>query len=242
MKENLPVNNNASIENRQTILREKLNRLQQELHEIQQKTFEFEAVLRSHLENEIVIEQELFVLYKKVQKAKKLKRLAQKFKGKNKVEGLLVVKNKKSAVVEEDQKEFKRLYREAMLQAHPDKYSLHEDKVDLATEITTKLIEIYQSGDLEKLRDFHAHICSGNALNNIDLIKNNSTVTFDDVYLQKEIIAIEKELIEAKNRHTYQVLISYKNPMTYIFELKEFYTDRIFKLKKRTRNAHKFEL
>ncbi|MBP9602269.1 MAG: hypothetical protein KBE41_12265 [Lutibacter sp.] len=242
MEENLPLDNNSFIENRQTILKEKLTLLQHELGEIQQKTYEFEAVLRSHLENEIVEEQELFVLYKKVQKAKKLKRLAQKNKGKKTVEGILVIKKIVSENIVEDQKELKRLYREAMLQSHPDKYSLHEDKVDLATEITTKLIEIYQSGDLEKLRDFHAHICSGNALSSIDLFDVTAKIKYDDVYLQKEIIAVEKQLAEAKNKYTYQVLITYKNPLTYIFELKEFYDDRIFKLKKRTRNSHKFEL
>ena len=242
MKEKLPIINNIILENRQTILKEKLALLQQEIREIQEKTFEFETVLRGHLENEIVEEQELFVLYKKIQKAKKLKRLAQKYKNKKAVEAVLVIKKQSLERVIEEQKELKRLYREAMLQSHPDKYSLHEDKVDLATEITTKLIEIYQSGNLEKLRDYHAHICSGNALNAIDLVENTSNEKLDDVYLQKEIIALEKLLIEAKNRHTYQVLMTYENPLTYIVELKEFYADRIFKLKKRTRNSHKFEL
>ena len=60
--------------------------------------------------DDIIEEQELTVLYKKIQKAKKEKRLAQKKKGKNykEIEGVKVVsKNKKVNVNFEDQKEKK---------------------------------------------------------------------------------------------------------------------------------------
>ena len=167
--------------------------------------------------------------------------MAQKRKGKNFKEktGIkLIEKSKKGSSTLEDQKEKKRLYREAMLFAHPDKFSMQEEKINLATEITTKLIEIYASGSLDKLRDYHTHICTGNALKGSMPLKVINEIKGNDLYLEKEIIQIELQLENAKNKQTYKVLTEYENPLTFIVELKEFYVDRIFKLKKRTRKAN----
>ena len=73
-------------ESEQFFLKTKLKVLQAELNSIEQKIIAFETILRSHLENEIIEEQELNVLYKNLQKAKKEKRIAQKKRGKNKKE------------------------------------------------------------------------------------------------------------------------------------------------------------
>ena len=146
MNSELPISNNPED---QLLLKAKIKIAKQQLRDVEQKTDEFEAVLRLHIVDDIIEEQELTVLYKKIQKAKKEKRLAQKKKGTNykEIEGVKVVsKNKKVDVNFEDQKEKKRLYREAMLNSHPDKYSLDDEKNDMATEVTTKLIEIYQNG------------------------------------------------------------------------------------------------
>ena len=242
-KNTLPVSNDN--EQDQLLLKAKINLLQKELNDIEQMTNAFEAILRSHLINELIEEQELTVLYKKVQLAKKERRFAQKKKGKNfnEVDGLKVIaKNKSKIASEDDQKEKKRLYREAMLFVHPDKFSMHDEKIDLATEVTTKLIEIYQNGNLAELQIFHTHIFSGNALmhfpENSEKISNNK----EDSYLQNEVEKLEKKLQIAKTKHTYKVLTEYENPLTFIDELKEYYQDRIFKLKKRTRKANLFDL
>ena len=164
-KNTLPVSNDTAQE--QLLLKVKITHLQKELNDIEQKTNAFEAILRSHLTNELIEEQELTVLYKKVQLAKKEKRFAQKKKGKNfkDLEGLKVIaKNNVNSTSEGDQKEKKRLYREAMLFVHPDKFSMNHEKIDLATEVTTKLIQIYQTGNLAELQIFHTHIFSGNAM------------------------------------------------------------------------------
>lgn len=124
-----------------------------------------------------------------------------------------------------------------MLISHPDKFSFNHDKIDLATEITTKLIEIYQSGDLEKLQDYHMHICSGNAFQQITSIRAERINTIKDHYLEKEISVAEQRLNQVKNKQTYIVLMEYENPLIFIDELKEYYADRIFKLRKRTRKA-----
>ncbi|MDD3723527.1 MAG: hypothetical protein PHW92_13760 [Lutibacter sp.] len=227
------------------LLKAKINLLQKELNDIVQKITAFEAILRSHLTDEIIEEQELTVLYKKVQLAKKEKRYAQKKKGKSfkEVEGLKVISKKDSnSSIDDNQKEKKRLYREAMLFVHPDKFSIHDDKIDLATEVTTKLIEIYKTGNLAELQIFHTHIFSGNALMHFSEVSEKNANTKVDSYLQKEIEKLEKQLQLAKTNHTYKVLTEYENPHTFIDELKEYYKDRIFKLKKRTRKANLFDL
>lgn len=233
--ENFPISNENGQE--QLLLKAKLKALQNELAVVLQKTTAFEITLRSHLENEIIEEQELTVLYKKLQQEKKQKRLAQKQKGKKFKQpiGLKIInKNKEASATVEDQKERKRLYREAMLFSHPDKFSMDENKVDLATEITANLIDIYKNGNLETLQNYHTHICSGNAF--LELIPVNKNIV-NDIYLEKEIEQLIIKLDKAKNKHTYKVLTEYENPLSFISELKEFYADRIFKLKKRTRKV-----
>uniref|UniRef100_UPI0040484D31 hypothetical protein n=2 Tax=Roseivirga sp. TaxID=1964215 RepID=UPI0040484D31 len=223
---------------RQQLLKARISAIEAELIQIQQKTLAFETVLRTKLANELIEIQELTVLYKQQKKDKKLKRLAQKKRGKNYVEpmGLAVtLKPLKPEIPVESAKEMKRLYREAMLQVHPDKFSLQDDQLELATEVTTKLIEIYKSGDLEQLKLYHGHIFSGNALGIVNTnIKTDRDS--DDLYLKNELIKAEQQLQQAKEKYTYKVLTEYSDPMTFISELKEFYTDKINKLRKRTRS------
>ncbi|MBK5209380.1 MAG: hypothetical protein JJE44_07735 [Flavobacteriaceae bacterium] len=240
---NLPITNNNEQE--QLLLKAKINLVQQELNEIEQKVNAFEAILRSYLENEIIEEQELTVLYKKLQLAKKEKRFAQKKKGKNfkEVEGLKVISNNiRQTNSLDEQKEKKRLYREAMLFVHPDKFSMHDEKIDLATDITTKLIEIYQTGNLAELQIYHTHIFSGNAMMQFPETSEKNVNAKQDSYLKNELEKLEKQLQLAKNKHIFKVLTEYENPLTFIDELKEYYHDRIFKLKKRTRKANLFDL
>ena len=219
------------------LLRLRIKTIAGELNQILQKTLAFETVLRTKLANELIKIQELTVLYKQQKKDKKLKRLAQKKRGKNYVEPIGLVANPKSLKPEmpvESAMEMKRLYREAMLYVHPDKFSLQDDQLDIATEVTTKLIEIYKSGDLEQLKFYHGHIFSGNALEIVGAMAKKENIA-DDLYLKNELIKVEQQLQQAKEKYTYKVLTEYSDPMTFILELKEFYTDKINKLKKRTR-------
>jgi len=188
----------------------------------------------------IIEEQELCDLYRRMQKAKKQKRQEQKKRGKNYKEpvGLKTIPKQKITTTEskEIEKEKKRLYREAMLHVHPDKFSMQEDKIDLASEITSQLIQIYKSGSLKDLQLYHSHIFSGNALDQTSEVNfSNSNASLEDAYLKQEKEKLERELAFAKNRQTYRVLKDYENPMLFAEELKAYYTDRLFKLRKRTR-------
>ncbi len=231
----------ASIEEvDQQKLREQIQNLQAELAAIEKETQNFEALLQTQLSDLIVEEQELFILYKKIKKAKKAKRLAQKKRGKNYKEpkGLqMLPQQEKKLLPPEQQQEKKRLYREAILHIHPDKFSTNEKETDLATELTSRLIEIYQTGSLETLRAYHTHIFKGNT--GIKLTAVAATIkTFPkDNYLQQEIERITKAIQLAKAHQLYQVVTEYEDPLSFVQELKDYYEDRILKLKKRTRKG-----
>ena len=222
-------------------LQEQVQQLRSKLEALTAQVNAFEALLQSHLINEIIEEQELSILYKEQKAEKKAKRLAQKKKGKNYVEpvGLLAQKQPStaSAINPSESKEKKRLYREAMLHVHPDKFSMNADKVDVATSLTTRLVEIYKQEDLATLVAFHAHL-----LNNAGLTKDatHSSKVSDssvapDAYLLMEKAQLEKALDAVKSKHSYHVLTTYEDPSSFIEELKAYYQDRIQKLKRRTR-------
>ena len=106
-----------------------------------------------------------------------------------------------------------------------------------------KKIEIYQNGTFQELQTYHTHILSGNALMNYGEEPFSSKhKTIEDNYLKYEVEQLEKLLRVAKNKHTYKVLTEYKKPLSFVDELLAYYKDRIFKLKKRTRKADKFDL
>ena len=238
MSEKYPYKLNDTSE--QEALQAQLESLSQELEAILLKTGNFENILRTHLENALIEEQELTVMYKQQKAAKKEKRLHQKKRGKNyrKIDGLQAVAIKKTPTSNpEEQQEKKRLYREAMLHVHPDKFSMQADKLDLATTITTKLIAIYSTGDLETLRAFHAHIFQGNDLLTDHIVPQKEIMLPKNNYLLLEIQKMAMRLEEAKNKHTYKVLMEYEDPMTFLEELKAYYEDRLLKLRKRTRKG-----
>ena len=230
----------ATGSNDQKRLREQIQTCQEELEKIQQETRTFEALLYAQLSDLIVEEQELFILYKQIKKAKKAKRLAQKKRGKNYKEntGLqITAKQKKKDIPSDQQQEKKRLYREAILHIHPDKFSMNENETDIATEMTSRLIEIYKTGSLETLQAYHAHIFNGNAGIQLEDAAASIKVIHKDDYLQQEKDSIEKAIHLAKNHQLYKVITEYEDPLLFIKELKAYYEDRILKLKKRTRKG-----
>ncbi|WP_046756977.1 hypothetical protein [Kordia jejudonensis] len=237
-QEKLPITTNLdSID-----LKIQLEQLQKEFAAVTQKVTEFETLLYRHLGDEILEVQELTVIYKELKRAKKQQRQLQKQRGKNYVAptGLNVVeKATPKTAIKEDSQEKKRLYREAMFHVHPDKFSLQATETELATEVTTKLIQIYKEGDLKALQAYHAHIFSDTSLRSLAGNANVKLQANSQVHLLAEIETIKEQLHQIKRKSTYTVLMTYKNPYTFVDELKLYYKDRIAKLKKRTRKAFK---
>jgi hypothetical protein len=220
------------------LLQEEINGLRSELQGITDRTSAFESKLAAGITDYIIEEQELTLLYKQQKKAKKDQRNEQKKRGKNYRSPMetLPIAPKAPTLHVGEQREKKRLYREAMLFVHPDKFSLQMDKLDLATEVTTKLIEIYRSGDLETMRAFHAHIFNGNTLlAPFSQPERTSRSGLDYLVLERDKLITDLEL--AKNKYTYKILSTYEDPMLFLEELKAYYQDRIYKLKKRTRTG-----
>ncbi len=243
MSENFLTKGQFNQLNEKPDLKAQIKALNHQLELVEKETAAFVFKLRTILIDLIIEEQELSDLYRRMQKAKKEKRLEQKKRGKNYTEpqGIIPIAKKEESTsnTKEERKELKRLYREAMLQVHPDKFSMHTDKLDLATEITSKLIEIYRSGNLKKLQLFHAHIFSGHALDQTSIAsQNHKNALTDDLYLKHQIDELEHKLKHAKNKVSYRVLKDYQNPMHFADELKDYYEDRLFKLRKRTRKAY----
>jgi hypothetical protein len=221
-------------------LKLKINVVKAEIEKVKNELNEFEAILRNFVLDDMIEEQELAAKYRNFQKEKKNKRLAQKKKGKNYQEpkGLKVVQNEK--VQEESQEsklERKQLYRETMLRIHPDRVGNSMEDKSRATELTIKLVEIYSSGNRKELELFCAHVQSEEDKESSVLmdtkIENSATV----VYFENELANLELNLAKLKSKHTYEVLSTYERPIDFAQELKDFYKDRIEKLKKRTRKV-----
>lgn len=230
----------SSSENQNEIaIQNKINELQKEYDAIESKLYLFENQLRLALEDCIIEAQELTVVYKKLKKAKKEKRFEQKKRGKNyKESSELTIShydNRKESVSPSEKIERKKLYREAMLNVHPDKFSLNENQLDLATNVTSNLIEIYKTGSLDDLKFYHSKIMRGVLLGVDNKIVDNAVDV--ERYLKKQLLDIEDKLSSIKKKHTYVVLTTYNDPMSFIEELQEYYLDKIEKLKKRTRKA-----
>lgn len=218
-------------------LEAKIAALKKELNAIESQTDQFEAKLRTELWDFIIEAQELTALYKELQKFKKQRKLQQKQKGKklqNQTE-LIPIAPIKPKEKTDNQKAKKTLYREGMMLTHPDHFSIEADKEEEATELTVQLIDIYKNGEIEELEDFVNYLKG-----NISKSKKGATAENTSVdYLYRLIAELEEKIAKAKLVHTYVVLTEYKNPMDFLKELQDYYEDRIFKLKKRTRKADK---
>jgi hypothetical protein len=224
--------------------------LQMEISALQ-KTFDLERIklngfnqlIHTQLDKVIAQVLHLFELYKSQKKAKKDKRLAQKKKGKNYKEPTAVIQ--KSILVannfgldKETQQEIRRIYKEAILQVHPDKihHDSGEEKIQKATAITAQLNGLYKKGDLEELIQFYQFVILGDEAADQDNTTHpivNSKVRLDA--LRKKKIDILKQIEDLQQSFTYQVLVTYENPLTFIDELRIQFQERIKQLEKRTR-------
>ncbi|MCH6201029.1 hypothetical protein MMU07_15690 [Aquiflexum sp. LQ15W] len=180
---------------------------------------------------------------KEKQQFKKAKRLEQKKRGKNYKEPVQVLSPKPakkftSESSEDEKQELKRLYKEAVVQIHPDKLGPNRDQVDVrsATELTSQLNEIYKNGDLEALLYFYQNIILVHptlANRELEMPAVNLKIRMASLLSKKE--ALTRQLIQLESNYLYHVLKTYENPLTFIDELKIQFQEKIGKLEKRTR-------
>ncbi len=223
-------------------LEQEIALLERELTEAETRINVFTAQIRAQLQEQIRRIGELVSLYKNQKQEKKAKRQAQKKKGKNyrEPQNLQPSKNgseKGQKVEKPNRAELKRLFREAIVQVHPDKFATEEETLALkATELTRQLTELYQSGDLEELKGFHEHILSGNAMAHVpyqpDTVKDPAAMSN---FLQRKRDELSQLIREIKTSELYHVLETYENPLTFIPELKQQFENRIAVFERRTR-------
>ena len=238
----LPDKNSSSKQDAIALLEKEIALLESELLELENAVNTFKAQIRTALSAQIQQIQELTILYKNQKQAKKLKRLEQKKRGKNYKEPLGLKTNDASFTAQklvsaEDNQELKRLYREAIVQIHPDKLVDADDELnERATAITGQLNEVYKNGDLEELNRLHEYIISGNALTYIP----DQPETVNDLpamiqFLQQKKLKLQQLLHEIKTSAIYELLMSRKDMPELISELKIQFEERIVTLQKRTK-------
>ncbi|KAA9345954.1 J domain-containing protein [Adhaeribacter soli] len=227
----------AALENEIAILEKELLSAETELNT-------FTTQIRQQLQGQIIRIRELTDLYKKQKAAKKAKRLEQKKKGQNYREPKELRRSDNGIQSAEkaakpDEQELKRLYKEAIRQVHPDKFTNEEPEIsDRANALTVQLNAIYDAGDLEELQGFYEHIISGNAMSHVPYKPEtvaNPEALLD--YLQKKQQELLAALNEIKTSQLFEVLKTYDNPLTFIPELRQQFDERIAVLEKRTRKG-----
>jgi len=226
-------------------LQKEIATLEAELEKVRNDLGTFENIIHRRLDNEIRRLKELSDLYKKQKRDKKLKRLEQKQRGKNYVapsqlQNLHQTSTESSDASPEERKELRRLYKEAVVQVHPDKinYGGESDKISQATALTAQLNGIYQRGDLEELINFYENVILGNPISEIEF-SNISQVDekLRIMHLSRKKETLSKQLHDLKSSYTYGILTTYIDPLTFIDELYVQLHERIKLMEKRTKKA-----
>lgn len=239
MKHSL-INKSAALED----LKAELLLLQNEYSQKAKQLSQFENFLREKLNSQLVTIRELEAVYKAEKRAKKDKRIQQKLK--NKKSGttssfsVAVQATAQSTAKEEIPTDIKKLYREALQNIHPDKFAHNTDHAQIANEITTELIQVYQNNDFDRLKDLHELIIYGNIL---ELSNQNTSVespkkdTLESV--QKEIETLQQHILVLQNSQLYLLMIENEDVQKLLETLKTQFEERIQVLLKRTRKSRK---
>ncbi|HEX2958040.1 MAG TPA: hypothetical protein VHO70_14495 [Chitinispirillaceae bacterium] len=217
--------------------------LEEELRAAESNVRTIKSQIQARYHNEIVRIHDLYSLYKSQKRLKKDKRLDQKKRGKNYKEptGLKKVTKETSADsndAPDTSHELKKLYREAVVQVHPDKFINHPAQISKRSlELTIQLIDIYQSGNLEKLKQAHRHIMSGNAMAECheDTSKIPDPAAMKE-YLVRKRDTLVSELTKVKESYFYQVVTASEDHSKFIDNMATQFYLRIKQLERRTRS------
>lgn len=225
------------------ILQREITLLEKEVEITKSELETFELRIQTQLKQQILRIQELFAIYKQQKLKKSAKRLEQKKRGKNYKEPKqpILFKRQKAAEsldVSLEKQELKRLYKEAVVYVHPDKfqYAGDEEEIKRATSITAQLNGVYKRGDLEELLNLYHYIVSGHRVEQTDMIKEEVINPKTRIAsLNKKKASLATNLENLKSSYTYTVLKTYENPLLFIDELREQFRKRIIQLEKRTK-------
>ncbi|EMR01572.1 hypothetical protein [Cesiribacter andamanensis] len=226
------------------LLQQEIREMETELESIKQELAPFEAQIHARLDGHMDRIQQLADLYKQQKREKKARRLEQKKRGKNWQEPTQLRTVQPSteappAQADAIQRELRRLYKEAVVQVHPDKFvhAGEQERIQRATAITAQLNALYKRGDLEELIHFYHAIMGSTAVAEKGRGAAGLSV---DPQLRLEALKRKKEevrqrLEQIRGSYLYTVLKTYENPLLFIDELQQQFEERIQQLEKRTR-------
>jgi hypothetical protein len=233
------LSNDGSIQK----LNDEIRHLEEMISRIGEDINGFEKSIRLKLNSLIFRMTVLSEKMKEKQVLKKAKRLEQKKRGKNYKEPVQLINSKPvnkavHQVNKGEDLELKRLYKEAIVQVHPDKLGPggEEDAIKTATDLTAQLNGIYKNGDLEALLNFYQNIILAHPNfehRAIDLPSIDPKIRLAALISKKEELA--RQLQKLENNYLFHVLKTYEDPMTFIDELELQFQEKITKLEKRTR-------
>jgi hypothetical protein len=221
-------------------LEKEIAMLESEIQDVESIVNNFQSQIHLQLHRQIRRIRELTILYKSQKKTKKEKRLQQKQRGKNYKDSATskrIPKRSGNKLNANNAHELKRLFKEAIVHVHPDKFvQADADKNGKATALTAQLISLYEKGALDELTDFHEYIISGNAMSHVpyepaSVEDPKSLINF----LEKKRQELTRLLEQNRELQLYKVLKTYPEPRKFIYELDLQFQQRIVQLEKRTR-------
>lgn len=221
-------------------LEKEIAALENALNDAETKLNVFTAQIRNQLAPQIQRLQVLVMRYKKLKQDKKEKRLEQKKKGKHyQAPPTVPVYKNASEITSKTQapEDLKRLYKEAIVLVHPDKVGAENAGLtQQANALTAELNALFERGDLEELKGFHAHILSGLAFSHARFAQIKSANSEAQLsYLQTKRDNLKKALEDLQASELFFVLQTYADPLTFIPELRQQFEARIAVFEKRTR-------
>ena len=213
--------------------------LQAELNLLETAIANFQSEIRLELAAQILLFRELTDIYKNRKKAKKQKRMEQRKRGKNYKQPVGLKRTDASFTTEnlvsaDERQEIKRLYKEAILQVHPDKLTDADEALyQLATSLTAQLNGFYNSGNLEELNRLHYDITSKKPVADSFEKENNWRLTVR--FLQQQKQQLRQALQQIKACEIYNLYNSNNDTGFIINNLRIQFEARIEVLKKRTK-------
>lgn len=128
----------------------------------------------------------------------------------------------------QQQKELKKLYRQASLKCHPDRIveELHEEAEAFFVELNTA----YKSNDLERVKEIHQQLKSGMMLSKSESITELKKLESTVQSLQQKLQDWDIKLDKLKAMPTYQTVSKIEDWMLYFAETKEVLESQLERL------------
>lgn len=196
-----------------------LNAIENEKIEVEKAIYEFTILYNNVLGKTIV---DILKLKKELARTKKEKQQAEE----DEQEFTKEYNSKKNIIInnltEVEQKELKKLYREASMQCHPDKFVGDSVKIEVAQQVFVSLTEAYKANDLDRVKEILQDLKSG-VFQVVEVNQSNKkeVLRVQILNLKRKMRQVEDDLKKLRSSSTYLIIEKHKDLNEYIFDLKE---------------------